>query len=86
VQSTHKSTAGVLNRRHRFRFLVLAVAFESGLGVLAWFIGWLVGVPIVEQFSWSLLGLAWRRLFLYWGSSCFLFARVRPLWMDFDDQ
>ena len=57
MQSTHKSTAGVLNRRHRFRFLVLAVAFESGLGVLAWFIGWLVGVPIVEQFSWSLLDL-----------------------------
>jgi len=43
----------VPNRRRRFGFVVLAVGFESGLAVLAWLIGWLVGVPIVEQFSWS---------------------------------
>ena len=40
----------------------MAVAFEFGLGILGWLIGWLAGVPLLEQFSSNLfdglLGIA----------------------------
>jgi membrane protease YdiL (CAAX protease family) len=39
-----------LGRRH---IVWLAIAFEGGLGALAWGLGWLTGPPPLEKFHWD---------------------------------
>jgi membrane protease YdiL (CAAX protease family) len=39
------------------RVLLLGVAFEGGLGLLAWAMAWLVGQPLWEELHWDLGGL-----------------------------
>lgn len=34
--------------------LVLGIALEGGLGLLAWGLGWLIGQPALERFRWGL--------------------------------
>ena len=41
------------------RIFLLAVLFESGLGVLAWLIGWLCKFPALQTLSWTATGLLW---------------------------
>lgn len=41
------------DRRHRLKLLALAVAFECGLGALAWGLGLLLGRPVFEHFRWG---------------------------------
>ena len=41
------------DRRHRLKLLALAVAFEAGLGLLAWGLGLLLGRPVLEHFRWD---------------------------------
>jgi membrane protease YdiL (CAAX protease family) len=37
----------------RGRLVLLAVVFEGGLAGLAWVLGWLIGQPALEHFSWD---------------------------------
>jgi membrane protease YdiL (CAAX protease family) len=42
----------------RWKAVLLGVVFEGGLGLLALFLGWLLGQPALETFRWSLEAFA----------------------------
>lgn len=54
IDVDEKGVAMTYMRLPRMAFVWWGLLFEGGLGVLAWFLGWLVGQPPLESFHWSL--------------------------------